>query len=115
MVTGPVQQPFLVVRRSAALPRPAGLPAGQHPTGLPGDPRPAGLAGDLHALARVVAVASTAPRWRGRVLVRLGPVGQGFAGGRPNELRGRAGHLLRTLARQRRRPAVAGVPDGSGW
>ncbi|MGQ5263711.1 hypothetical protein ACTWLT_23520 [Micromonospora sp. ZYX-F-536] len=156
MVTGPVQQPSLVARRSAALPHPAGLPAGPHLTGLPGDPRPAGFAGDLHALARAVALAPTEPRWRERVLVRLRPVGQGFAehvrvtegpnglyrellthaprldhGVRlltrehaaivaallavqrvaeqpevsPDELRGRAGCLLRTLARHRRRGA----------
>ncbi|MET8308375.1 hypothetical protein [Micromonospora sp. NPDC005173] len=152
MATGPVQQPS----RAAAYPHSAGLPAGPHPTGLPGDPRPAGLAGDLHALARAVAVAATEPSWRERVLVRLRPVGQGFAehvrvtegptglywellahsprldhGVRlltrehaeivaailsvqraaeqpqtcPDEVRGRAGHLVRTLARHRRRGA----------
>ncbi|MCG5442382.1 hypothetical protein NIE79_006631 [Micromonospora sp. NIE79] len=154
MVTGPVQQPSLVTRPRVA--HPAGLPADPHPIGLPGEPRPAGLAGDAHALGRAVAVASTEPRWRDDVLLRLRPVRQGFAehvrvtegptglyrelltqsprlvhGVRlltrehvaivaailavqqiaerpetpPDELRHRAGHLLRRLARHRRRGA----------
>ncbi|MET8253209.1 hypothetical protein [Micromonospora sp. NPDC005197] len=147
MVTGGVQQPSVTAPPSAAR---------THPAGLPGEPGPAGLAGDLHALARAVAVATTEPRWREIVLLRLRPVGQGFAehvrvtegpaglyrellihsprldhGIRlltrehtaivaailavqrvaerseagPDELRRRAGHLLRTLARHRRRGA----------
>ncbi|MGC4749064.1 hypothetical protein ACLQ28_25885 [Micromonospora sp. DT201] len=165
MVAGPVQQPSLVTRPSAARPHPAGLPADPrpstlsadpHPIGLPGEPRPAGLAGDVHALGRAVAVATTEPRWREEVLLRLRPVGQGFVehirvtegptglyrelltqsprldhGVRlltrehaaiiaailavqrvaeqpevnPDELRHRAGTLLRRLARHRRRGA----------
>ncbi|MEV4655514.1 hypothetical protein [Micromonospora sp. NPDC049301] len=77
MVTGPVQQPSLVARPCAAHPHPT--PAEPHRTGLPGAPRPVGLAGDLHALARAVTAATTEPRWRERVLLRLHPVGQGFA------------------------------------
>ncbi|MBQ1037888.1 hypothetical protein KBX46_16740 [Micromonospora sp. C81] len=121
---------------------------------MPGEPRPAGLAGDVHALGR--AVAAIGPCWRDEVLLRLRPVGQGFAehvritegpaglyrelltqsprlhhGVRllirehaaivaailavqrsaeqpethPDELRHWAGHLLRRLARHRRRGA----------
>lgn len=166
MVTGPVQQPSLVVRPRAghpAEPDPAGHPVepptvglpGEPPSvGLPGEPRPAGLTGDVHALGR--AVAATGPCWRDEVLLRLRPVGQGFAehvritegpaglyrelltqsprlhhGVRlltrehaaivaailavqrsaeqpethPDELRHWAGHLLRRLARHRRRGA----------
>ncbi|MFI6779931.1 hypothetical protein [Micromonospora sp. NPDC050276] len=154
MVTGPVQQPSLVTRPRVA--QPAGLPADAHPIGLPGEPRPAGLAGDVHAFGRAVAVASTEPRWREDVLLRLRPVRQGFAEhvrvtegptglyrellaqsprldhgvrlltrehaaivaailavqqiaerpkAHPDELRHRAGHLLRRLARHRRRGA----------
>ncbi|PWR11815.1 hypothetical protein DKT68_04800 [Micromonospora acroterricola] len=123
---------------------------------MPGAPRPAGLAGDLHAFARAVAVPATEPCWRERVLLRLDPVGKGFAehvqvtegpaglyrellthaprldhrvrlltrehtaigaailavqrvAEKPDanldELRHRAAHLLRTLARHRRRGA----------
>lgn len=70
MVTGPVQQPSVTTRSSVTQP---------YPAGLPGQPRPAGLAGDVHALARAVANATTEPRWRENVLLRLRPVGQGFA------------------------------------
>ncbi|MGI5525648.1 hypothetical protein ACQEUX_32550 [Micromonospora sp. CA-259024] len=165
MVTGPVQQPSLVARPSAAHPHPEGLPADPYPTrrpaeaypvGLPGEPRPAGLAGDVHAFGRAVAVATTEPRWREEVLFRLRPVGQAFAehvrvtegptglyrellsqsprldhgvrlltrehaaivaailavqqiaeqpGAHPDEVRHRAGRLLRRLARHRRRGA----------
>ncbi|WP_422738446.1 hypothetical protein ACN263_03895 [Micromonospora sp. WMMD729] len=138
MVTGGVQQ-------SSGATRP-------HPSG----PLSAGLAADLHALARAVAVTAAEPRWRETVLLRLRPVGQGFAehvrvtegpaglyrellthsprldhGIRlltrehaaivaailavqraaerpevgPDELHHRAGHLLRALARHRRRGA----------
>ncbi|MEU7850484.1 hypothetical protein AB0B74_20700 [Micromonospora parva] len=154
MVTGPIQQPSLVARPRVA--HPVGHPADPPPLGLPGEPRPAGLAGDVHALGRAVAVASTEPRWREAVLLRLRPVRQGFAehvrategpGGlyrelltqsprldhgvrlltrehaaivtailaaqqiaerpeaHPDELRHRVGHLLRKLARHRRRGA----------
>ncbi|MFI6233673.1 hypothetical protein ACIBD9_08955 [Micromonospora sp. NPDC050784] len=154
MVAGPVQQPSLVARPRVA--HPAGLPADPHTNGLPGEPRPAGLAGDVHALGRAVAAASTEPRWREDVLLRLGPVRKGFAEhvrategptglyrelltqsprldhgvrlltrehtaivaailavqqiaerpeAHPDELRHRAGHLLRRLARHRRRGA----------
>ncbi|WP_433129788.1 hypothetical protein ACQPWW_05610 [Micromonospora sp. CA-240977] len=147
MVTGPVQQSSLVARPSAAP---------HHPSGLPGEPRPAGLAGDVHAFGRAVTAPPTEPRWREQVLLRLRPVGRGFAehvhategpaglyrelltqsprlhhGVRlltrehagiiaailavqriaeqpeadPDELRHRAGHLLRRLARHRRRGA----------
>ncbi|MEU4550799.1 hypothetical protein EV382_6114 [Micromonospora violae] len=154
MVTGPVQQPSLVAR--SRVPHPTGPAADPPPVGLPGEPRPAGLAGDVHALGRAVAVTSTGPRWREDVLLRLGPVRQGFAehvrategptglyrellaqsprldhgvrlltrehavivaailaaqqiaerpGTHPDELRHRVGHLLRRLARHRRRGA----------
>ncbi|WCN82472.1 hypothetical protein [Micromonospora sp. LH3U1] len=84
MVAGPVQQPSLVVRPSAAHPHPARLPADPQSSeprsiGLPGEPHPAGLAGDVHALGRAVAVDSAEPRWREGVLLRLRPVGRGFA------------------------------------
>ncbi|MET8119024.1 hypothetical protein [Micromonospora sp. NPDC005189] len=156
MVTGPVQQPSLVARPSAAHPPPTRLPANPHLVGLPGEPHPAGLAGDVRALGRAVAVATTEPCWREEVLLRLRPVGQGFAEhvrvtegpaglyrellsqsprldhgvrlltrehaaivaailavqqiaerpeAHPDELRHRAGHLLRRLARHRRRGA----------
>ncbi|WP_435204717.1 hypothetical protein [Micromonospora sp. bgisy143] len=138
MVTGGVQQPSGATR--------------PHPSG----PLSTGLAADLHALARAVAVTAAEPRWRETVLLRLRPVGQGFAehvrvtegpaglyrellthsprldhgirsltrehaaivaailavqrvAERPeagsDELRHRAGHLLRALARHRRRGA----------
>ena len=154
MVTGPVQQPSR--RRPTARRASGGAPRRPPSSGLPGEPRPAGLAGDVHALGRAVAVASTEPRWREEVLLRLRPVGQGFAEHvrvtegpaglyrelltqsprlhhgvrlltrehvaivaailavqriaerpetRPDELRHRAGHLLRRLARHRRRGA----------
>ncbi|MFG1650753.1 hypothetical protein ACGFIE_12540 [Micromonospora sp. NPDC049275] len=147
MVTGGAQQPSATARSSTTRTR---------VVGLPGEPRPAGLAGDLHALARAVALATSEPRWRETVLLRLHPVGQGFAEhvrategpaglyrellthsprldhgirlltrehapivaavltmqrlaerseASPDELRRRAGHLLRTLARHRRRGA----------
>ena len=137
-------------------------------SGLPGAPRPAGLAGDVHALGRAVAVASTEPRWREEVLLRLRPVRQGFAehvrvtegpAGLYRELltqSPRLDHGVRLLTREhvaivaailarpadrraardaprraaapgrapaaeagpasaaRRRPALGGVPDGSG-
>ncbi|KAB1949774.1 hypothetical protein F8271_00635 [Micromonospora sp. ALFpr18c] len=145
MVTGPVHQPSHVL----SAPDP-------YPAGLPGEPRPAGLAGDVHALARAVAVATSEPRWREDVLLRLRPVEQRFAehvrvtegpaglyrellahsprlhhgvrlltrehagivaalravrrlaehcDASPDEVRHRAGYLLRTLARHRRRGA----------
>ncbi|MER5332973.1 hypothetical protein [Micromonospora sp. NPDC002717] len=64
MVTGPIQQPSTV---PGAL-RP---PAARRP--------PATLLGDLHALTRALAAPPAEPRWRERVLFRLGPVRQGFA------------------------------------
>lgn len=80
MATGPVQQPSLVTRPSAAHRHPPGLPAPDpYPPGLPDEPRPAGLACDVHALAGAVAVAPTEPRWREDLLLRLRPVGHRFA------------------------------------
>lgn len=63
MVTGPIQQPsavFEAVRTQDAVHR-------------------AALAGDLHALTRTLAVPPGEPRWRERLVLRLGPVRQGFA------------------------------------
>ncbi|MGV9211441.1 hypothetical protein ACTFTM_06210 [Micromonospora sp. RB23] len=145
MATGGVQHLSGTVRLPAAHP---------HPTGLAPEARPAGFAADLHALARAIAVAAAEPCWRETVLLRLRPVGQGFAEhvrvtegpaglyrellthsprldhairlltrehaaivaairavqrvaerpeASPDELRHRAGHLLRALGRHRRR------------
>lgn len=64
MVTGPIQQPSTAV--AAARPP----VARQH--------RPT-LLGDMHALARALAAPLGEPRWRERVIIHLGPVGQAFA------------------------------------
>ncbi|MCM0676814.1 hypothetical protein NCC78_19290 [Micromonospora phytophila] len=141
MVTSPIQQPSTV-------PGPLRPPTTRRP--------PATLPGELHALSRALAAPTGDPRWRERVLVRLGPVRQGFAehvrvtegpagryaellghaprlehgvrlltrehaaiaaalaalaqaaelpGASVDDLLGRAGHLLRALARHRQRGA----------
>jgi len=64
MVTGPIQQPSTV----AATARP---PAARQA-------RPSFL-GEVHALARALAAPAGEPRWRERLILHLGPVGQGFA------------------------------------
>ncbi|SCG40708.1 hypothetical protein [Micromonospora inositola] len=64
MVTGPIQPPSTVV---AAVRPPV---ARQH--------RPT-LLGDVRALARALAAPPGEPRWRERLITRLGPVRQDFA------------------------------------
>ncbi|SCF35476.1 hypothetical protein GA0074695_5988 [Micromonospora viridifaciens] len=64
MVTGPNQQP------------PTAAPAARPPAAR--QPR-SSFRGDVHALARALAAPCGEPRWRERVILHLGPVGQGFA------------------------------------
>lgn len=64
MVTGPIQHPSAVAE--------ARRPPAERP-------RPVTLVGDLHALTRALTAPPAEPSWRERVLLRLGPVRQGFA------------------------------------
>ncbi|MGW4499567.1 hypothetical protein ACWENR_13280 [Micromonospora sp. NPDC004336] len=64
MVTGPIQQ-------SSTVPGALRPPAARRP--------PVTLLGDLRALTRALAAPPAGPSWRELVLLRLGPVRQGFA------------------------------------